>query len=321
MPETKHGMSQGDQAVAYARAQLGKPYVWATAGPATFDCSGLVYAAYRSVDPPVYLGRTTYEQIFDGTPVSKDQLAVGDLVFPYSDISHVAIYSGGGNIIESPAPGLTVRERQMTDFFTARRVGTVSGDDGGSTTSDLYQTYSLVQGIPNPLDPFGARTTAEGMAKIVRNLTSRVFWLQFGTVTVGIGLIIWGILFLNRSLIYETVGSVVRIGREIGGTIAQGYAFGLGAGATGTGAAVAASSSSPPSSEPPLPVPIRPRQSPQSPPGSPVSAPSRPRPLPNPSGLSDLEMQDRLSRRLGFRGSARIVPRWHRRPLSEGGMS
>ena len=66
-------------AVAYAKAQVGKPYKFATAGPETFDCSGLVMRAWQAAG--LQLPAHTYDQIKVGQRVSRDQLEAGDLVF------------------------------------------------------------------------------------------------------------------------------------------------------------------------------------------------------------------------------------------------
>lgn len=95
------------QAVAYAYAALGKPYVWGATGPSSFDCSGLTQAAWQAAG--VSLPRTTYTQINAGRRVSRGALAPGDLVFFYSGVSHVGIYVGGGRMIHAPHPGAPVR--------------------------------------------------------------------------------------------------------------------------------------------------------------------------------------------------------------------
>jgi cell wall-associated NlpC family hydrolase len=99
--------SRAAQAVAYAYGALGKPYVWGATGPSSFDCSGLIQAAWRSAG--IALPRTTYTQINAGERVSRSQLAPGDLVFFYSGISHVGLYIGGGQMIHAPRPGAPVR--------------------------------------------------------------------------------------------------------------------------------------------------------------------------------------------------------------------
>ncbi|WP_370092976.1 NlpC/P60 family protein [Streptacidiphilus sp. MAP12-20] len=93
-------------AVAFARAQLGKPYVWGATGPGSYDCSGLIQAAWAAAG--VGLPRTTYEQINAGRRVSTADLQPGDLVFYYSGVSHVGMYVGGGMIIHAPHPGASV---------------------------------------------------------------------------------------------------------------------------------------------------------------------------------------------------------------------
>ncbi|MFR9726801.1 NlpC/P60 family protein [Streptomyces sp. MS19] len=94
-------------AVAFAYAQLGKPYGWGATGPDAFDCSGLTQAAWRTAG--VSLPRTSYSQVSAGTRVSRDQLAPGDLVFYYSGVSHVGIYVGDGQIIHAARSGTPVR--------------------------------------------------------------------------------------------------------------------------------------------------------------------------------------------------------------------
>ncbi|MFF8838529.1 NlpC/P60 family protein [Streptomyces sp. NPDC015130] len=111
------------EAISFARAQLGKPYVWGATGPSAYDCSGLTQAAWRAAG--VSLPRTTYTQINAGQRVSRSQLAPGDLVFFYSGISHVGLYIGGGQMIHAPRPGAPVRVAPIDEmpFAGASRVG------------------------------------------------------------------------------------------------------------------------------------------------------------------------------------------------------
>ncbi|MFB7865256.1 NlpC/P60 family protein [Streptomyces sp. NPDC056069] len=111
------------EAIAFARAQLGKPYVWGATGPSAFDCSGLTQASWRAAG--VSLPRTTYTQINAGRRVSRSELAPGDLVFFYSGISHVGLYIGGGQMIHAPRPGAPVRIAPIDEmpFAGATRVG------------------------------------------------------------------------------------------------------------------------------------------------------------------------------------------------------
>ncbi|MER5966570.1 NlpC/P60 family protein [Streptomyces sp. NPDC002057] len=121
-PVTAPG-TRAAQAISFARAQLGKPYVWGATGPSGYDCSGLTQAAWRAAG--VTLPRTTYTQINAGRRVSRAQLAPGDLIFFYSGISHVGLYIGGGQMIHAPRPGAPVRIAPIDEmpFAGATRVG------------------------------------------------------------------------------------------------------------------------------------------------------------------------------------------------------
>jgi cell wall-associated NlpC family hydrolase len=99
--------SRAAVAVAYARAQLGKPYVFATAGPNTFDCSGLTMAAWRAAG--VSMAHYSGSQATAFPRVSWSQLQPGDIVVFYSDWHHVGLYVGGGTMIHAPQTGDVVK--------------------------------------------------------------------------------------------------------------------------------------------------------------------------------------------------------------------
>ncbi|MCX4730048.1 C40 family peptidase [Streptomyces sp. NBC_01363] len=103
--------TKAEKVLAFARAQLGKPYVWGATGPASYDCSGLTQAAWKSAG--VDIPRTTWDQVKIGTRVATADLRPGDLVFFYDDISHVGIYKGDGMMIHAPKPGANVREESI----------------------------------------------------------------------------------------------------------------------------------------------------------------------------------------------------------------
>ncbi|MBT2376547.1 C40 family peptidase [Streptomyces sp. ISL-111] len=103
--------AKAEKVLAFARAQIGKPYVWGASGPASYDCSGLTQAAWREAG--VTLPRTTWDQVKVGTRVATSDLQPGDLVFFYDDISHVGIYKGDGMMIHAPKPGANVREESI----------------------------------------------------------------------------------------------------------------------------------------------------------------------------------------------------------------
>ncbi|MCI0385314.1 C40 family peptidase [Streptomyces sp. CNQ085] len=99
--------AKAGKVLAFAEAQLGKPYVWGATGPNSYDCSGLTQAAWRGAG--VSLPRTTYDQVDAGTRIARADMRPGDLVFFYDDISHVGVYAGGGQMIHAPKPGAEVR--------------------------------------------------------------------------------------------------------------------------------------------------------------------------------------------------------------------
>ena len=117
------GSSKGQAALAFAKAQIGKPYGWGSAGPNSFDCSGLTSAAWASVG--VSLPRTSQAQYNAGTSVSRGDLQPGDLVFYYGGISHVGIYAGGGQIVHASRPGKPIGYASLDSmpYMGARRVG------------------------------------------------------------------------------------------------------------------------------------------------------------------------------------------------------
>jgi cell wall-associated NlpC family hydrolase len=115
-------------AVAFALSQLGKPYAWAEEGPNSYDCSGLVYAAYLSVG--VKLPRVANNQYGAGQPVLASQLLPGDLIFfstnpsDWRQIHHVAMYIGNGKVVQAPTFGDVVKISPVwwTEYFGATRI-------------------------------------------------------------------------------------------------------------------------------------------------------------------------------------------------------
>ena len=112
------------KAVDTALAQVGDPYVWGAAGPDAFDCSGLMQYAYSAAG--VSLPHSSSSQSRMGTPVSRDQLQPGDLVFFYSPVSHVGMYIGNGQMVHASTSGQPVKVASldsMGSYNSARRIG------------------------------------------------------------------------------------------------------------------------------------------------------------------------------------------------------
>ena len=115
-PTSTKGGTLGDRVVAFARAQIGEPYVFAAAGPDSWDCSGLTLGAWASVGVNIGIHSATaqYRVARDaGELVPVADAKPGDLLW-YTDGSgdmyHITIYSGDGKMLEAPYPGSTVRE-------------------------------------------------------------------------------------------------------------------------------------------------------------------------------------------------------------------
>lgn len=115
--------ARAERIIAFAVAQLDKPYVYGAAGPDAYDCSGLTMSAYRSVG--ITLPRTSNQQYSVGTRLTLAQLQPGDLVFYYSPVSHVAIYVGNGRIIHAanPRSGILYASVTSMPFMGGGRIG------------------------------------------------------------------------------------------------------------------------------------------------------------------------------------------------------
>nr|SBO90900.1 NPL/P60 family secreted protein [Nonomuraea gerenzanensis] len=101
------GSGKAAQAARWALTQQLKPYVWGAEGPSSYDCSGLVMAAYQKVG--ISLPHYTGSQWTAGRHISREELRPGDLVFFYNDLHHVGIYLGGGMMVHAPQTGDVVR--------------------------------------------------------------------------------------------------------------------------------------------------------------------------------------------------------------------
>jgi cell wall-associated NlpC family hydrolase len=100
-------------AASIAMKYLGVPYVWGGSSPAGFDCSGLVMYVYAQLG--VSLPHYAAGQFGYGTPVPRDQLQPGDLVF-FDGLDHVGIYIGGGQMVHAPQTGDVVKITPLSEF-------------------------------------------------------------------------------------------------------------------------------------------------------------------------------------------------------------
>jgi cell wall-associated NlpC family hydrolase len=107
--------------VGIAMQYLGVPYVWGGASPAGFDCSGFIMYVFAQVG--ISLPHHAASQYGMGSPVSRDQLEPGDLVF-FNGLGHAGIYIGGGQFIHAPHTGDVVKISSLSDsWYAATWVG------------------------------------------------------------------------------------------------------------------------------------------------------------------------------------------------------
>ncbi|QES48941.1 glycoside hydrolase [Streptomyces venezuelae] len=96
----------GAQAVRFATAQIGKPYVWGAEGPDSFDCSGLTSKAWLAAGRNI--PRTSQEQLRLLPKIALKDMRPGDLIIYFDDASHVGMYVGDGAMVHAPRPGRNV---------------------------------------------------------------------------------------------------------------------------------------------------------------------------------------------------------------------
>lgn len=226
------GVPSGADAVTWALTQRGKPYVWGATGPNSYDCSGLVQAAYKHIG--LTTPRTTSDMVGSKSNlqrINKADLQAGDLIFSNwtgSPSSHVGIYTGDGSIIEAPEPGKNVMVTKLGPGYWShadnyRRVPGVSGGGGaapadpgiGGVLGDIGNALLAPLGwIPTPGNVTEALTNVgAGVGSVAQSAASvagvaslitkaflpsnmiRGFALMFGSVFILIG--IW---FLGREI-------------------------------------------------------------------------------------------------------------------------
>lgn len=105
--------SSAQAALNFAMAQIGKPYVYGASGPDSYDCSGLMMAAYASAG--ISIPRTSEAQQSSLSSVSLSDLQPGDLVFFYGG-SHVGMYIGNGQVVHAPTSGDVVKISDMNSM-------------------------------------------------------------------------------------------------------------------------------------------------------------------------------------------------------------
>lgn len=126
---TVTGAGRSAAAVAFALAQIGKPYSHSPDGINSFDCSLLVQRALAAAGANI--ARTTYDQVNQGTAVDPHSIQPGDLIFyqgldengQWRDFGHVAMAIGGGMQVDAPRTGELVQTKpiRITAIQAVRR--------------------------------------------------------------------------------------------------------------------------------------------------------------------------------------------------------
>ena len=114
--------TQAGKAVAFAYAQIGKPYEWGATGPGSFDCSGLTMSAWAAAG--VSIPRISYDQMSQLPSVSTSALQPGDIL-GFAGNSHVGIYVGGGYLIDAPQTGEDVEKVALSGWYQSELDGAV----------------------------------------------------------------------------------------------------------------------------------------------------------------------------------------------------
>ncbi|WP_328479727.1 NlpC/P60 family protein [Streptomyces sp. NBC_00377] len=114
---------EGEKAVRYAVRQLGKPYEWGAEGPRSYDCSGLTSEAWGHAGKPI--PRTSEEQWARLRRIPLRELRPGDLVIYFPGATHVAMYLGGGKVVQAPRTGEKVK---ITEIASQPVLGAVRPD-------------------------------------------------------------------------------------------------------------------------------------------------------------------------------------------------
>jgi hypothetical protein len=176
---TSTGTTSGSAVVTEAKKYLGIPYVWGGTDPAKgLDCSGLVQLVYKNLG--YELPRVSYQQATSGRAVNGGlaNAQPGDILAFNSPVNHVAIYIGGGKMIEAPRTGLDVRITDVYETPTAiRRIlpessvsamsGTTSRVSADTPYANLFQAAASKYGVDANLLVAVARQESGFNAKAV----------------------------------------------------------------------------------------------------------------------------------------------------------
>lgn len=226
MPSATPPGTTGAMLVAKAETRIGDPYVYGATGPNTFDCSGLMQWVYGLAG--LKIPRTSEAQYAAGTPITRDQLQQGDLVFSAgsdgtsSHPGHVGMYAGTKDgtpvVIEAPHTGSSVRYTSLSAFDATgyrRMRGLTAGatnagwdvpipglpigtGDLGSIAGGIEDAAGGLLSIPKEVTGFFSKATDDLVAtgKFFWAFTQPSTWVRVGAGYVGSIFLLAGIVFL-----------------------------------------------------------------------------------------------------------------------------
>lgn len=181
---TASSSQQRSTLIACAEQQIGKDYVYGTAGPKTFDCSGLVYYCYKEA-LGMTIARSSSEQYKTCKKIKKSEALMGDLVFfsntkSVDNITHVGLYIGNDMMIEAPSKGKQVRKFSISKHGNCVAYGRILSDTNSMSDVPLYSMQdpkwaSLSWGGPhfNTIGASGCGPTS--LAMIISYWTGKAF--------------------------------------------------------------------------------------------------------------------------------------------------
>ncbi len=114
VPDYPAPSARAATAISAAKSQLGKPYIFGTNGPDTYDCSGLTQWSWAKAG--VSMSHYTVSQYNEFPHVPLSALQPGDLVFFKIDLGHMGMYIGGGMVIHAPQTGDVVKISPLSNF-------------------------------------------------------------------------------------------------------------------------------------------------------------------------------------------------------------
>lgn len=203
-------------ALSFAMTQIGKPYQWGATGPASYDCSGLTQAAYRSIG--LEIGRRTYDQAAQNTRIPASSLVPGDLIQP--DEGHTVMYAGPGLIVEAQQTGVPIKAGPIWFNMSSAACYHVPGTEYGGTPVAPFDPARAQSGggaAPGTVASGVGGTVSTGAAEpIARNLFSYAF--QAGQFTNAVSTQYGGYpgteekAFINDEPLIQTVISFAKAG-------------------------------------------------------------------------------------------------------------